>query len=55
MYTEDGDDLIIVTSRARPPRRRRRLWPIVVANYVDFAVYEQRTTRDIPVIVLSPA
>jgi deazaflavin-dependent oxidoreductase (nitroreductase family) len=34
---------------------RERLWPMVVANYADFAVYQDRTERKIPVMVLTPA
>jgi F420H(2)-dependent quinone reductase len=32
-----------------------RLWPKLVAVFPDFDVYKQRTSREIPVIVLSPA
>ena len=31
------------------------LWPQVVAAYGDYAVYQQRTERDIPLVVLEPA
>jgi len=88
MYTRDGDDLVVVASRAgsdftpawwlnlqanpattiqvggdhlsvvahqASPDEKARLWPIVVDNYADYAVYKQRTDRDIPVIVLSRA
>jgi deazaflavin-dependent oxidoreductase (nitroreductase family) len=34
---------------------RARLWPLLVDIYANYAVYEQRTDRTIPVIVLSPA
>jgi len=34
---------------------RTRLWPKLVAIFPDFDVYKQRTSREIPVIVLSPA
>jgi deazaflavin-dependent oxidoreductase (nitroreductase family) len=30
------------------------LWPKLVAMYPDYAQYQQRTTRDIPVIICSP-
>lgn len=30
------------------------LWPIAVANYKDFDLYESRTERDIPVLICSP-
>jgi deazaflavin-dependent oxidoreductase (nitroreductase family) len=34
---------------------KARLWPKLVAIFPDFDVYKQRTSREIPVIVLSPA
>lgn len=30
------------------------LWPRLVAMYPDYAQYQQRTARDIPVVILSP-
>jgi deazaflavin-dependent oxidoreductase (nitroreductase family) len=35
--------------------QRERLWPMVVDTYADFAVYQSRTKRKIPVIILTPA
>lgn len=88
IYTRDGEDLLIVASRAgsdatpawwlnlraKPTttiqvgsrhqdvvarqasaNEKQRLWPLVVDNYGDYAVYQQRTKREIPVIILSPA
>ena len=49
--------------RERRPMRARRvsaeekaaLWPRLVAMYPDYDGYQARTTRDIPVVRLSPA
>lgn len=87
MYTRDGDDLIVVASRAgsnfnpawwsnlkaspattiqvgserlsvlarqATPEEKEELWPRLVANYRHYATYEERTDREIPVIVLTP-
>lgn len=35
--------------------QRERLWPMVVDTYADFAVYQSRTKRKIPVVILTPA
>ncbi|MEQ1888833.1 MAG: nitroreductase family deazaflavin-dependent oxidoreductase [Alphaproteobacteria bacterium] len=35
--------------------RKAELWPRLVALYPDYQVYQDRTTRDIPVILLTPA
>lgn len=42
--------------RARVASREEKaaLWPQVVAAYGDYAVYQQRTERDIPLVVLEP-
>jgi deazaflavin-dependent oxidoreductase (nitroreductase family) len=36
------------------PEQKAALWPSIVANYPDFEVYQQKTSRDIPVIICSP-
>ena len=43
--------------RARVASREEKaaLWPQVVAAYGDYAVYQQRTERDIPLVILEPA
>ncbi|MBY0276207.1 nitroreductase family deazaflavin-dependent oxidoreductase [Candidatus Binatia bacterium] len=43
--------------RARVATREEKsaLWPQVVAAYSDYAVYQERTTRDIPLVVLERA
>lgn len=33
---------------------RKRLWPELVEMYSDYATYQQRTEREIPLVVLSP-
>jgi deazaflavin-dependent oxidoreductase (nitroreductase family) len=43
-----------VHAREATPDERRALWPRLVAMYGDFAVYQARTVREIPVVILSP-
>lgn len=50
-----------IGSQKRPMRARRateeektRLWPKLVAMYTDYADYQARTTRNIPVVIISP-
>ena len=31
-----------------------KLWPRLVALYPDYAIYQSRTDREIPVVILSP-
>ena len=87
MFGADGDDLVVVASRAGTPEHplwyknlvktptvtvevmgsgpeqriartatadeKARLWPMMVELYKDFAAYQERTDRDIPVVILS--
>ncbi len=43
-----------VVARLASGTERERLWPLLVANYADYAAYQTRTERELPVIVLSP-
>ncbi|WP_309648435.1 nitroreductase family deazaflavin-dependent oxidoreductase [Nocardioides sp.] len=55
------DTTIQVRTEKRPvrahtasPEERARLWPLLVELYADFAVYQECTDREIPVVVLEP-
>jgi F420H(2)-dependent quinone reductase len=44
-----------VVAREATDEERERLWPLVVDTYADFVVYQARTERKIPLIILTPA
>ncbi len=44
---------IPVTANTAPPDRRSRLWPEVVRAYDGYRVYQSKTDREIPVVILS--
>jgi len=44
-----------VVARQATPEEKQRLWPRLVEMYDEYAVYQQRTKREIPVVILSPA
>jgi deazaflavin-dependent oxidoreductase (nitroreductase family) len=44
-----------VVAREANPEERAELWPRLTNMFGDFAVYETRTSRQIPVVILSPA
>jgi F420H(2)-dependent quinone reductase len=50
-----GSERRQVVARQATPEEKQRLWPRLVDVYSDYAVYQRRTEREIPVIVLSPA
>jgi deazaflavin-dependent oxidoreductase (nitroreductase family) len=43
-----------VTAHTASPDEKRRLWAIVAEQWPNYDVYQSRTTREIPVVVLSP-
>jgi deazaflavin-dependent oxidoreductase (nitroreductase family) len=55
------DTTVQVGSRRRPvrarvatPAERRRLWPRVVDLYGGYREYQERTDREIPLVILEP-
>ena len=52
---EIGTDKLVVTARPASEQERLRLWVVVTATYAGYARYQERTTRRIPVVLLTPA
>jgi F420H(2)-dependent quinone reductase len=44
-----------VLARTASPEEKARLWPCLVELYPDYRTYQERTEREIPVVVLEPA
>jgi deazaflavin-dependent oxidoreductase (nitroreductase family) len=44
-----------MVARQATPDEKTRLWPKVCGIYPDYADYQARTTRQIPVMILAPA
>jgi len=51
---EIGRKKLSVTARQADAAERERLWPLLVAMYGDYAEYQKKTTREIPVVILHP-
>jgi deazaflavin-dependent oxidoreductase (nitroreductase family) len=49
------DQRIAVTARTATPEEMPRLWRIVADVWPNYNVYQERTQRAIPVVVLTPA
>jgi deazaflavin-dependent oxidoreductase (nitroreductase family) len=47
-----GSEKRRVVARQASPEEKARLWPIVCDVYAPYEEYQQKTERDIPVIVL---
>ena len=49
-----GAEKLAVTARTASAAERERLWVEVTAAYSGYARYQERTAREIPVLLLSP-
>lgn len=41
-------------ARVATPDERARLWPLVTADHANYAGYQRKTTREIPLVLLEP-
>ena len=48
-----GRQRLAGTARRASAEEKGRLWPRLVAIYPQYAEYQKRTTRDIPVVIVS--
>ena len=48
-------DLIPVTARTATAEEKKRLWGTMTKEWPDYDAYQQRTDRDIPLVILSPS
>ena len=51
---EIGTQTIDLTARVADSAEREQIWAAQKAEYAGFADYEQKTTRQIPVVILEP-
>jgi F420H(2)-dependent quinone reductase len=49
------DRAMQLIARTASPAERESWWPKVVASYRDYAEYQRRTDREIPIVLLEPA
>jgi deazaflavin-dependent oxidoreductase (nitroreductase family) len=50
-----GADKRRMRARQASAEEKALLWPVVVASYPSFDAYRQKTDRDIPLMICSPA
>ena len=41
-------------ARVATPEERARLWPLVIAEHKNYAGYQTKTSREIPLVMLAP-
>src|SRR5512132_556096 len=49
-----GADELTVQARTASPEERERLWVGITATYSGYARYQEKTARQIPVLILAP-
>ena len=49
-----GSEHRAVRAREATPKERKRLWPMAVAAYSGYRGYQERTDREIPLVILEP-
>ena len=49
-----GSDVTAMRASTASETEKAALWPRLVAMYPDYAQYQQRTARNIPVVILAP-
>jgi len=49
-----GAETRVVHARVANPNERARLWPRVVEAYSGYREYQERTEREIPLVILEP-
>jgi deazaflavin-dependent oxidoreductase (nitroreductase family) len=49
-----GADTIPVRATVATPEEKKALWPKAVAAYKGYDGYQRKTSRDIPVVILTP-
>lgn len=49
-----GSERRLVRARVAGPDERKRLWPKAVATYSGYRGYQERTEREIPLVILEP-
>jgi deazaflavin-dependent oxidoreductase (nitroreductase family) len=49
-----GGPVVRMNARVASTEERARLWPLVVADHRNYARYQTRTSREIPLVLLEP-
>ena len=50
----EGRPRVAMVARIANAEQRARLWPIITAKYSNYAGYQKKTDREIPLVLLQP-
>ena len=51
--TKDAPDRPM-TARVASPEERERIWPVITGKYANYGGYQDKTDRQIPLVILEP-
>ena len=55
VQVQSGAQVRTMTARTASPAEKEQIWPGIVAAAKNFGNYQTKTSRDIPVVILTPA
>jgi deazaflavin-dependent oxidoreductase (nitroreductase family) len=55
VQVQTGSDVRSMIARTASPDEKAQIWPGIVAAAKNFGSYQSKTSRDIPVVILTPA
>lgn len=50
----EGHPRIAMTARIANPEERARMWPLITSKHANYAGYQEKTEREIPLVLLEP-
>ena len=53
VWVQNGADTFWATAHTATPDEKPRLWDFMVGHYADYAEYQTKTDREIPVVILT--
>lgn len=51
---QDRAEAYEMVARTADPHEKAKLWPLAVAQWPDYEVYQERAERDIPLVICEP-
>jgi len=54
VYLQVGPEKFVARARTATAEERQRLWELMASIWPDYETYQQRTSREIPVVLLEP-
>ena len=50
----EGEPKQAMQARVANPEERARMWPLITSQYKNYGAYQEKTSREIPLVLLEP-